>query len=260
VSRLALFLETGSSFLICFDFQIERPAMQPINTLIIDDNKLARMGMARLAMQVKDLVVVSQCATAMEAYQIMQEQPIELLLLDIEMPDISGIELTRLLGSQRPVIIFTTGNKSYALEAFDLNVADYLVKPVAPARFLQAIDKAREIINSRQDILKIEDADFVFIRDNGILKRVAINDILYIEAMGDYVKLFTGQKFHAVHTTLKSMEEKLPASKFLRVHRSYIVALNKIDSIVEGVIQVNKSAIPVADAYRSSLNKRLNLL
>ena len=234
--------------------------MQPLHTLIIDDNKLARMGMAQLAMQVKDLVVVGECATAMEAYQIMQEQSIQLLLLDIEMPDMNGIELTKLLGQQRPVIVFTTGNKNYAVEAFELNVADYLIKPVTPARFLQAIEKAREIINSRKETVSVEASEFVFIRDNGILKRIAIHDILYMEAMGDYVKLYTGQKFHAIHTTLKSMEEKLPSSQFLRVHRSYMVALNKIDSIVDGVIQINKTAIPVADAYRAALNKRLNLL
>ncbi|CAN5813317.1 LytTR family DNA-binding domain-containing protein [soil metagenome] len=234
--------------------------MQPIHTLIIDDNKLARMGMAQLAMQVKDLSVVGECATAMEAYQIMQEQSIQLLLLDIEMPEMTGIELTKLLGQQRPVIIFTTGKMDYAVEAFELNVADYIIKPVTPARFLQAIEKAREIINSRKETVSIEAADFVFIRDNGVLKRIALNDILYMEAMGDYVKLYTGPKFNAIHTTLKSMEEKLPAAQFLRVHRSYMVALNKIDSIVDGVIQINKAAIPVADAYRAALNKRLNLL
>lgn len=234
--------------------------MQTINTLIIDDNKLARMGMAQLAMQVKDLNVVAECATAMEAYKVMQDQPVQLLLLDIEMPEMSGIELTRLLGEQSPVIVFTTGNKNYAVEAFDLNVADYLIKPVTPARFLQAIEKVRDILSSRQEPLQVQETDFVFIRDNGILKRIAINDILYLEAMGDYVKLFTPQKFHAVHTTLKSVEEKLPSSRFLRVHRSYIVALNKIDSIIDGVIKIDKAAIPVADAYRSVLNKRLNLI
>lgn len=234
--------------------------MAAIQTLIIDDNKMARMGMRQLASQVKDLSLAGECATAMEAYQLMQEQPIDLLLLDIEMPDMSGIELTRLLGQQRPVIIFTTGNKSYAIEAFELNVADYLLKPVTPPRFLQAIERAREIINSREIELKVEPASFVFIRDNGVLKRIGLDDILYIEAMGDYVKLFTSQKFHAVHTTLKNMEEKLPPGKFLRVHRSYIISLDKIDTISEGVIQIGKTAIPVADAYRSQLNKRLNLL
>jgi two-component system LytT family response regulator len=234
--------------------------MPSISTLIIDDNKLARMGMRQLAMQVKDLEIAGECATAMEAYQLMQAQAVDLLLLDIEMPDMSGIELTRLLGHQRPVIIYTTGNKSYAIEAFELNVADYLLKPVTPSRFLQAIEKVKEIIASREVELKVEPSAFVFIRDNGMLKRVGLDDILYIEAMGDYVKIFTGQKFHAVHTTLKNIEDKLGSGHFLRVHRSYIVSLNKIDTISDGVIQIGKSAIPVADAYRSLLNKRLNLL
>lgn len=234
--------------------------MQNISTLIIDDNKLARMAMAQLAMQVKELVVVGECATAMEAYQILQEQKIQLLLLDIEMPEISGIELTKLLGGQSPVIVFTTGNKSYAAEAFDLNVADYLVKPVAPARFLQAIEKVKDLLESNREQVQVNEQEFVFIKDNGILRRIPVNDILYLEAMGDYVKLFTSQKFHAIHTTLKTLEQKLPSSKFLRVHRSYIVALNKIDSIIEGVINVEQTAIPVADAYRTALNRRLNLL
>src|SRR5689334_7726099 len=114
--------------------------MQPITTIIIDDNKLARMGMAQLVAQVSDLELVGECANAMDAYQLMKEKAVQLLLLDIEMPDMSGIELTKLLGDQRPVIVFTTGNKNYAVEAFELNIADYLVKPVGIARFLQAIE------------------------------------------------------------------------------------------------------------------------
>ncbi len=231
-----------------------------MNTLIIDDNKLARMAMKQLALQVKDLEITRECADAMEAYNLMQEKPADLLLLDIEMPGMTGIELTRLLGPHKPIIIFTTANKEYAVEAFELNVADYLVKPVTPARFVQAIEKAKEIFNSNKTEVQVGEKEFVFIRDNGILMRINIDDILYAEAMGDYVKIFTQQKFHAIHTTLKSLEEKLPASKFLRVHRSYIVALNKIDTITDGVIQINKTGIPVADAYRSVLNSRLNLL
>jgi len=146
------------------------------------------------------------------------------------------------------------------VDAFELNVADYIVKPVMMPRFLQAVERASEIYNSNQVEVSIEEKEFVFIRDNGILKRLLIEDIHFMEAMGDYVKVFTQQKFHAIHTTLKTVEEKLPSNKFLRVHRSYIVALNKIDKIEEGVIVINNKTVPVADAYRSSLNKRLNIL
>lgn len=231
-----------------------------MNCLIVDDNKLARTAMKQLASHVEQLHVAGECSSAMEAYNFLQKEKIDLLLLDIEMPGMSGLELTRNLGKKRPVIIFTTVKKDYAVEAFELNVADYLIKPVQPARFIQAIEKAREITDSNLRELQVSDTEFVFIRDNGVLKRIKTEDILFLEAMGDYVKLNTPQKFHAIHTTLKALEEKLPPGKFMRVHRSYIVALDKIESIEDGTIIINKHAIPVADAYRSALNNKLNLL
>ncbi len=231
-----------------------------MNCLIVDDNKLARTAMKQLTSHVEQLQVVAECSSAMEAYNVLQKEKVDLLLLDIEMPGMSGIELTRNLGRKRPMIIFTTVKKEYAVEAFELNVADYLIKPVSPARFIQAIEKAREILDSNSRELQVADNEFVFIRDNGVLKRIKMEDILFLEAMGDYVKLHTVHKFHAIHTTLKAVEEKLPANRFMRVHRSYIVALDKIEAIEDGTINMQSNAIPVADAYRGALNNRLNLL
>ena len=231
-----------------------------MNCLIIDDNKMARIAMKQLVSEVEGLTVAGECSKAMEAYNLMQSKPVDVLFLDIEMPDMTGLELTRHLGDKKPIIIFTTSKKEYAVDAFELNVVDYIVKPVTTPRFLQAVEKAREIYNSNKLEVSIEEKEFVFIRDNGILKRLLIEDICFLEAMGDYVKVFTQQKFHAIHTTLKTVEEKLPPDKFLRVHRSYIVALNKIEKIEEGVIVINSKPVPVADAYRSTLNKRLNIL
>lgn len=228
--------------------------------IIVDDNKMARMAMKQLVSQVKNLELVKECATAMEAYNEITNEPVDLLLLDIEMPEMTGLELIKNLGNKKPLIIFTTAKKDYAVEAFELNVVDYLIKPVAPARFLQAIDRANEALESNKEEVKVGEQEFVFVKDNGILKRINVDDILYLEAMGDYVKVHTPQKFHVLHATLKSIEEKLPASKFLRVHRSYIVSLNKIDYIQEGMIAIGKASVPVADTYRSALNKRLNLL
>lgn len=230
-----------------------------MNCLIVDDNKMARMAMKQLVTQVSDLVLAGECDNAMDAYNKVNKEQVDLLLLDIEMPGMTGIELTKNLSQKSPLIIFTTAKKDYAVEAFELNVVDYIIKPVSPARFLQAIEKAREILETNKQDVKIEEKEFVFIRDNGILKRIDINDILYLEAMGDYVKVHTAQKFHIVHSTLKTIGEKLPL-KFMRVHRSYIVALNKIDFIEDGVINIGKNSIPVADAYRGSLNQQLNLL
>ena len=228
--------------------------------IIVDDNKMARMALKQLVSQVPNLELVAECNDATEALASMNNSQIDLLLLDIEMPDMSGLDLTRNLGNNRPLIIFTTAKKDYAVEAFELNVVDYLVKPLAFPRFRQAIEKANETLESNKQEVKVEEQGFVFVKDNGVLKRISIDDILFLEAMGDYVKVHTAQKFHVVHATLKSIEEKLPASKFIRVHRSYIVAINKIDYIQEGTISIGKTTIPVADTHKSNLNKRLNLL
>jgi DNA-binding LytR/AlgR family response regulator len=231
-----------------------------MNALIVDDNQIARTTMKQLASQVKDIALAGECANAMEAYNLLKEKPVDLILLDIEMPGMTGLELAKNLGNKRPVIIFTTSKKEYAAEAFELNVADYIVKPVTPSRFLQAIDKAREILQSNTEEFKLNNEEFVFIRDSNIVRRLKLDDILFAEAMGDYVKLFTPQKFYAIHTTLKTVEERLPVSKFIRVHRSYIVALTKIDTIQDGALVINGKSVPVADAYKAALNKRMNIL
>lgn len=228
--------------------------------LIVDDNQLARLAMKQLVTQVQMLELVAECSDAMQAYNYLNSGQIDLLFLDIEMPGMTGIELTKKLGNKKPLIIFTTAKSDYAVEAFELNVVDYIVKPVTTARFLQAVEKAKEAIDSNKQEVKIEAQEFVFVKDNGVLKKLNVDDILYLEAMGDYVKVHTLQKFHVLHSTLKSIEEKLPLNKFLRIHRSYIVSLQKIDFIQDGVISIGKASIPVAETYKSSLNKRLNLL
>jgi DNA-binding LytR/AlgR family response regulator len=231
-----------------------------MNALIIDDNKIARTTMRQLAGKVADLVVAAECADAIEAFEKLRAQPVDLLLLDIEMPGMSGLELTRDLGGMRPLIIFVSSKKEYAADAFDLNVVDYLVKPVTTARFLQAIDKAREILESSKEEVKLKEDEFIFIRDSNIVRRLRLDNILYAEAMGDYVKLYTPERFYAIHTTLRAVEERLPASSFLRVHRSYLVAIDKIDTLDGGALVVNGKPLPVADAYRAALNRRMNIL
>jgi DNA-binding LytR/AlgR family response regulator len=195
--------------------------------------------------------LVAECNDAAEALDILSSNQVDLLLLDIEMPGMTGLDLIKKLGNNKPLIVFTTAKKEYAVEAFELNVVDYLVKPISLPRLKQAVDKAQETLDSNKQELKVEEQGFVFVKDNGVL---------FLEAMGDYVKVHTPQKFHVVHATLKSIEEKLPSSKFIRVHRSYIVAINKIDYIQEGTISIGKTSIPVADTHKSNLNKRLNLL
>lgn len=231
-----------------------------MNCLIVDDNIIARTTMKQLVSQVKDITLVGECANALDAYNFLQEQKIDLILLDIEMEEMTGLELIKNLGNKRPIIIFTTSKKEYAAEAFDLNVADYLVKPVTPSRFITAINKVRDILQSNIDEYKLNDEEFIFIRDSNIVRRLNLEDILYAEAMGDYVKLHTPQKYFAIHATLKSVEERLSPGRFIRVHRSFIAAVSKIDIIKDGTLIIKNKSVPVADAYRAALNKRLNIL
>jgi DNA-binding LytR/AlgR family response regulator len=196
----------------------------------------------------------------MKAYELLQIKPIDLLLLDIEMPGMSGLQLTQNLGDKRPIIIFITSKKEYAADAFDLNVADYIIKPVTTPRFIRAIDKAREILASNSEEINVKEDEFIFIRDSNVVRRLKLDGILYAEAMGDYVKLYTPERFYAIHSTLKVVEDRLPSSRFLRVHRSYLVAVDKIDTLDGGALIVGSKPLPVADAYRAALNKRMNIM
>ncbi|WP_121245746.1 LytR/AlgR family response regulator transcription factor [Mucilaginibacter phyllosphaerae] len=227
--------------------------------LIIDDNPIARATLSQLASQVKDLDVICEYCNAIDAYNHLQSDSVDLIFLDIEMPEMTGLELTRNLRDRGTVVIFTTSKKEYAVEAFELNVADYLIKPVTPGRFLQALGKAREIIESKKEVVQVKNDEFIFVRDSNITRRIKFSEIFYAEAMGDYVKFYTPAKTYAIHGTLKAAEEKLPAANFIRVHRSYIIALDKIDTLQDGGLVINGQFLPVADAYRKALNSRMNV-
>lgn len=233
---------------------------QKISCIIVDDNFIARENLMMLAQQVDDLEVAGVFENALHAYNFLQSNMVDLILLDIEMPEMTGIELTKNLNGKKNLIIFTTSNKDYAIEAFDLNVADYLVKPYSSSRFLKAVDKARELLNSETEKVELENDEFIFVRDSNIVRRLRINDILYAEAMGDYVKFFTCDKVYAIHTRLKLVEERLPKNKFVRVHRSYVVAFQHIDTLQEGGMVIKGNFLPIADSYRKSLHAALNII
>jgi len=230
-----------------------------MKALIVDDNDIARMTLAHLAKQIPGLTIVREYSSAVEAYLHLQNDPVDMLFLDIEMPEMTGIELTRNLSGRDTIIIFTSSKKEYALEAFELNIADYLLKPVTPARFLQAVSKAQAVIESRKENVQVSKDEFLFVRDSNITRRLKLDDIFYAEAMGDYVKFFTREKTYVIHGTMKAAEERLPKDIFIRVHRSYIIAVGKIDTLQDGGIMINGKFIPVADAYRKMLNTRMNI-
>lgn len=230
-----------------------------MKALIVDDNEIARTTLAHLAKQIPNLIIVNEYSNAIEAYNHLQTNHVDLIFLDIEMPEMTGIELTKNLSGKDVIIIFTSSNKEYALEAFELNIADYILKPVMPARFLQAVSKAQSIFESKKEDVEVTKDEFLFVRDSNITRRLKLDDIFYAEAMGDYVKFYTREKMFAIHGKMKTAEERLPKDAFIRVHRSYIVSIGKIDTLQDGGIMINGKFIPVADAYRKALNARMNV-
>jgi two-component system, LytTR family, response regulator len=232
-----------------------------MDCIIIDDSKMARMAIKMLISQVDFLNLKKECEDPVEGFNYLKAEPVDLVFLDVEMPGMSGIELLKNL-SKPPIVILVTSKKDYAVEAFELNVADYLIKPVTLPRFLTAVDRAKELFDNRGDKVEFDDKNngYIFVRANSVLNRVKLSDILYIQALGDYVNIYVPGKRYMVHSTLKSMEERLPPDKFFRLHRSYLIGVDHIDVIEEGTAYVEKNAIPIGEQYKKELLKKLNLL
>lgn len=231
-----------------------------MNCLIVDDNILALSVLKKVISMEPSLTIIGECFDALEAYKQVQLSDIDILFLDIEMPGMSGIELVKSLGDKRPMVIFTTATTDYAAEAFDLNVVDFLIKPVSPSRFLQAVEKAKRMLQTKGLSVTDKEDEFVFIRDSNIVRRVKVSDILYMEARGDYVRINLTDQTYSIHSSLKSVEEKLSKSVFLRVHRSFIINVSRIDTIEGGTLIVHRNMVPVSDAYRAILYKRMQIL
>lgn len=230
--------------------------------LIIDDNPMARAVLRQLASNIEGLSVAAECASALEASNFLLKESVDLLLLDVEMPEMSGLELLQNLPS-RPLVILITSKTDYAVEAFNLNVADYIVKPVTLHRFMTAIHKASELHGGKQNSLeKSTEKDYLFVRSDGALNKIRFDEILWVQALVDYVQFVTTSgKKHTVHSTMKSVESHLTDDRFVRTHRSYIVNVDKIDRIEEGsMIIIGKQVVPMSEQYKALLTKRLNLL
>jgi two-component system LytT family response regulator len=231
-----------------------------MNCLIVDDNILDLTVLKKLISMEQALVLAGECLNAMEAYQQIQSNDIDILFLDIEMPDMNGIDLLKSLGDKRPMVVLTTSSIDYAAEAFDLNVVDFLIKPIVPVRFLQAVEKAKRMLLTNNLAFVDKEDEFVFIRDANVVRRVRVSDILYMEARGDYVKINMPDQTYSIHSSLKSVEEKLSKNTFLRVHRSFIINVGRIDTIEGGTLIVHRNMVPVSDAYRATLYKRMQIL
>ncbi len=227
-----------------------------IRCIAIDDEALALELLEDNISKIPFLELSGKFTNAFDALNLMQEQPVDLLFLDIQMPDISGIQFLKSL-QQKPVVIFTTAFSKYALEGFELDVIDYLLKPYSFERFLKSVNKAHEYLELQG---KAKDAPkgptfgshYLFVRADYKLVKIAIQEILYIEGLKDYVKIYCGEKPILTQMSMKAIEEKLPAQDFIRVHRSFIVAFDKIDFIHKSFISIKGREIPLSDHYKDN--------
>lgn len=227
-----------------------------ISCIIIDDEPLAREGLELLVRDTGFLQLAAICRNVMEASQVLSQEKIDLMFLDIEMPKIRGTDFLRGL-TTKPLVIITTAYPNFALEGFELNVLDYLVKPITPERFLRSVNRAQEFLQSQQSAAPSSNT-FFFIKCSNSYEKIAYQDILYIEGSQNYVTIYTAQNKFLTLSTLKAIEEQLPAAKFLRIQKSFIVAIDKIQSIANNEIIIGTHKIPVSKNYKEELMKLIN--
>jgi len=223
--------------------------------IAVDDEALSLDLLEDNIRRIPFLKLVKRCKNAFEAHEAILQENIDLMFLDIQMPGISGVQFLQSI-KHPPLVIFITAYEQFALEGFNLDVVDYLLKPVLFERFLKAAGKAHETFMLKQKPISLDEPlDYLFVNADYNLVKINVRDITYIEGLKDYIKIFIQDAARPVITrmSLKSMEEKLMAGKFVRVHKSYIVSIDKIKSIRKGKINVQDIQIPISDHYKENL-------
>lgn len=232
-----------------------------IRCLVVDDEPPAREVLRRYIEQLPMLQLAGECGNAIEAIRRLQEEKIDLLFLDVRMPQLNGNELLKVVKNPPPVI-FTTAHPEYALEGYELDVMDFLLKPIRFDRFVKAVNKMIQLNGHRsiENHLPAEEEtkeSFVYFRCDRKMVKVMLTDILYVESMKDYVKVFTRQGMLMTKQSITSVEAMLPESAFIRAHRSYIVSVSKINSFTNELIGIEKTEIPIGKLYRNQVMKLL---
>jgi len=232
-----------------------------LRTIAIDDEPLALRLVSDYVSKTPFLELVGSFDNPLDAIDFLSSQSADLIFVDIQMPDLTGIEFARSL-EDAPKIIFTTAYEKYALEGFKLNAIDYLLKPFSYEEFLKAAGKARKQVELEASVLPTIEANnqFLFLKSEYKIRRINFNDILYIEGLKDYIKVYVSGEDKPVLSlnSIKSLEQKLPEEKFMRVHRSFIVNLDKIDTIERSRIIFGKVYIPVSDQYKDKFQEYLD--
>ncbi|GAB5553575.1 MAG: LytTR family DNA-binding domain-containing protein [Saprospiraceae bacterium] len=228
-----------------------------LKTMIVDDDAMARASIQALCKKAPLIDVVAICDSAEAAIEMLKKQAIDLILLDIEMQGMSGIDLLNEL-VQQPQVIFITSERKYAYEAFQYQVTDYLQKPIKMNRFQEAIEKVQKV-QTEIERYKKRSTD-IYIKVEGRYVRLSYDEILFFEYVGDYVRIATTKGRFIIHSTLKSIDQKLKDARFLKVHRSFIINLDKIKDIEENSLVIEGAVIPISRANKPILLSRLNFL
>jgi len=227
--------------------------------LIVDDEPLARDLMRSHIDKLENFEIVAECGDAMKALQALRNTEVDLMFMDIQMPQITGIEFLKTLKNP-PGVIITSAYREYALEGFELDVVDYLLKPITFERFLKAVNKYYQLKN--EDVKEIHteintqalNADaFIYVKENKKVVKVHLNDIYYIEGLSEYVQIFTRKKKIITKTSMTNMVEKLPDADFMRIHKSYIVSLSKIEAFTSTTIEVPGKELPIGRSYKNAV-------
>ena len=231
-----------------------------VTCMIVDDEQMAREIISSFVGKIHNLELVATCKNVSEAFSVLQKESIQLIFLDINMPEISGLSLAKSI-QHKSQVIFTTAYREYAIEGFDLQAVDYLLKPISFDRFLKAVQKyfdlhvSKEII--KQEIVSEAKETSIFVRSDRKMVKVRFKEINYIESLSDYVKIFTDKETIITRETISNIESKLPSNEFLRTHRSYIVSMPKIDSFTNELIELKKKAIPISRSYKENVLQKL---
>ena len=220
--------------------------------IIVDDEPLAQEILEEYVKKVPQLQLLATLESGLEAIQFVKQQSVDLVFLDIQMPDITGIQTAGLLDAKTKVI-FTTAYHEYAVEGFELEAVDYLLKPISFDRFLKAIQRLGQTDDELQP--KTTADDYIFVKAEYKIKKIRFDDILYIEGMKDYLRIVTSNEKVMTLLSFAKLLPKLPSSRFLRIHKSYVVSLAAIDSIEKGNIRIGETLLPVSETYKAALDE-----
>ncbi|MCT4615527.1 MAG: LytTR family DNA-binding domain-containing protein [Marinifilaceae bacterium] len=229
-----------------------------MNCIIVDDEPLAQRIIERYINELPDLSIIAKCNDALEALDILKANQVDLIFLDINMPRLNGINFLK-TNRQNVMTIITTAYSEYALESYELNVIDYLKKPFSFERFLKATEKAFERYNLiNKNLNDTDEIDQIFVKVNKKSININIDNILYVEALGDYIKIHTTEKSYVTYQSLKGFVKMLPSKKFYRIHKSFIVALSKISEFYGNTIKIDNKELPLGNNYKQGFLKAIH--